>query len=220
MSKNLFLEIYRTLHSAFGPQHWWPGETPFEMMVGAILTQNTNWANVERAIAQLKAAGLMNPRRLGQCPERRLARLIRPAGYFNIKARRLREFMRWYEARTGNGPVEALRGVRTNRLRQELLSISGVGPETADSILLYALRRRVFVVDAYTRRILFRHRLIRRNASYDEIQQLFHGSLPTSTPLYNEYHALIVQSGKAVCRPKPLCDQCPLLPLLGKPKLR
>ena len=212
--------IYRRLYGAFGPQHWWPGETPFEVMVGAVLTQNTNWLNVERAIAKLKAAGLMTPAKLTGCPESLLARLIRPAGYFNVKARRLRHFMQWLEARTGDGSVAAFRGISTSRLRQELLGVHGVGPETADSILLYALRRKVFVVDAYTRRFLSRHGLIAPDASYDEVRRMFEERLPRSTRLYNEYHALIVRLGKEVCRPQPRCDVCPLRSLLGRPRLR
>jgi len=215
--RDALLRIYQRLYSAFGPQHWWPGETPFEVMVGAVLTQNTNWANVERAIARLKRAGLLEPGRLAGCPERLLARLIRPAGYFNVKARRLRAFMDWYRSRVGDRPLTALRGVRTARLREELLSIPGIGPETADSILLYALGRRVFVVDAYTLRVLSRHGLIGPGASYDRVQRLFHEVLPRSTRLYNEYHALLVRLGKSVCRPRPACDRCPLLDELGPP---
>ncbi len=217
MQRNLLNEICRHLHSAFGPQHWWPGETPFEIMVGAILTQNTNWANVEQAIARLKAARLLRPRKLAGCPERLLARLIRPAGYFNVKTRRLLAFMQWHTNRIGTGPLQALRKVPTRTLRKELLAVHGIGPETADSILLYGLGRRVFVVDAYTRRILSRHGLIAPNTSYDDVQQLFHQGLPKSTRLYNEYHALFVRLGKSICRPKPICDRCPLFAPLGPP---
>ncbi|MGD1002857.1 MAG: endonuclease III domain-containing protein [Candidatus Brocadiia bacterium] len=201
-----------TLHSAFGPQHWWPGDTAFEMMVGAILTQNTNWGNAERAIANLKAAGVLDPRRLAELPPARLAELIRPSGCFRVKAKRLREFALWLRRsplRAGNGRV------RTERLRRELLGVHGIGPETADSILLYALRRRKFVVDAYTRRFLARHGLIAPRATYAEIQSLFERNLPPSRRLYNEYHALIVRLGKEFCRAKPRCGRCPLQPLLG-----
>ncbi|MGO8704326.1 MAG: endonuclease III domain-containing protein [Candidatus Brocadiia bacterium] len=200
------------LHSRFGPQHWWPADTAFEMMVGAILTQNTNWGNVERAIANLKAAGVLHPRRLAELPPRRLAELIRPSGCFRVKAKRLREFARWL----GRGPLSAGNGrKRTERLRRELLGVHGIGPETADSILLYALRRRKFVVDAYTRRFLARHDLMAPGATYAEVQALFERSLPPSLRLYNEYHALIVRLGKEFCRTKPRCDRCPLQPLLG-----
>ena len=220
-----------TLHSAFGPQHWWPGDTAFEMMVGAILTQNTNWGNVERAIANLKAAGLLEPRPLADCPEEKLAEIIRPSGYFRVKAKRLREFALWLRRQEGrpssivhrpSDPIAALRGRPTERLRRELLSVHGIGPETADSILLYALRRRKFVVDAYTRRFLARHGLIApaclaaaKAATYEEIQSLFERNLPPSQRLYNEYHALIVRLGKEFCRAKPRCDLCPLHLLFG-----
>ena len=218
--KALIQKIYHRLGDAFGPQHWWPGETPFEVMVGAILTQNTNWANVERAITNLKTAGLMKPHSLAACPTRRLASLIRPAGYFNIKARRLRDFLTWLLSRTRDGSLESLRRLRTPQLRKELLAVRGIGPETADSILLYALGRRVFVVDAYTRRFLSRHRLIEPNASYGEIQELFERNLPKSVRLYNEFHALIVRLGKEICHPRPLCAQCPLRTLLGEAVLK
>ena len=209
--------IYERLYDAYGPQHWWPGQTPFEVMVGAILTQNTNWGNVERAIANLKDADLMDPRRLAECRTSRLARLIRPSGYFNIKAKRLREFLTWLRSRIGDDGLESLRRVRTPRLRRELIAVRGIGPETADSILLYALGRRVFVVDAYTRRFLTRHGMISAKASYEDIRALFEENLPKSVRLYNEYHALIVRLGKEICRPKPRCADCPLrrLPLLA-----
>ena len=218
--RRTLLGIYGSLHRAFGPQHWWPGETPFEVMVGAVLTQNTNWGNVERAISNLKAAGLMSPQRLATCPEERLAELIRPSGYFNVKSRRLREFLRWLTTRIEGGGIAALRRVSTARLREELLAVHGIGQETADSILLYALGRRKFVVDAYTRRMMSRHGLIEPTASYEHIQRLFEESLPASVPLYNEYHALIVRLGKAICRPKPLCERCPLRKRLGAPRLQ
>lgn len=214
--KKTLRDIYDRLFDAFGPQHWWPGDTPFEIMVGAILTQNTSWRNVERAIANLKQAGLLNPVALARAP-RRLARLIRPSGYFNVKARRLSDFLEWFMAATGDGRVESLQRFRTPRLRRALCAVRGIGPETADSILLYALRRRVFVVDAYTRRFLSRHRLIPAAATYDTVRRLFESSLPPSAKLYNEYHALIVKLGKDICRPKPRCDGCPLRPLLGPP---
>jgi endonuclease-3 related protein len=208
------LSAYAALFSAFGPQHWWPAETAFEMMVGAILTQNTNWGNVERAIANLKAAGVLDPRRLAELPPPRLGEFIRPSGYFRVKAKRLREFALWLrrkQLRPENGRM------RTERLRRELLGIHGIGPETADSILLYALRRRKFVVDAYTRRFLARHGLIAPGATYAEVQSLFERNLPPSRRLYNEYHALIVRLGKEFCRTKPRCYRCPLEPLLGAP---
>jgi endonuclease-3 related protein len=193
------------------------------MMVGAILTQNTNWGNVERAISNLKAAGLLDPRRLAELPQPRLAELIRPSGCFRVKAKRLREFVLWLRRQadgrqTASDSFAALRGRPTESLRRELLGIHGIGPETADSILLYALRRRKFVVDAYTRRFLARHGLIAPAATYAEIQSLFERNLPPSQRLYNEYHALIVRLGKEFCRTKPRCDRCPLEPLLGAAK--
>jgi len=220
MKQELLQDIYDRLRSAFGPQRWWPGETPFEVMVGAILTQNTNWANVERAIANLKEAGRLCPRKLLSLRKAHLARLIRPSGYFNIKAERLRSFLRWYMSRTGSGDVKNLRGIRTPALRQELLGVRGIGPETADSMLLYALGRRVFVVDAYTRRFLVRHELIAAGISYEKLRAFFETRLPRSKKLYNEYHALIVNLGKDICRPRPRCDLCPLRTLLGAPVLR
>jgi len=219
MTSDVLIALYDRLFRAFGPQRWWPDETPFEVMVGAVLTQNTNWQNVERAIANLKAEDLLTPTRLGACPPDRLARLIRPSGYFNVKARRLRAFLEWLLARTGGDDLAPLARVPTDRLREDLLGVRGVGPETADSILLYALDRRVFVVDAYTRRFLARHRLIAPDASYESVRALFEARVPRSRKLYNEYHALIVNLGKNVCRPTPRCESCPLRPLLGPPVL-
>jgi len=217
---NTLPTIYRCLYEAFGPQHWWPAETPFAVMIGAILTQNTNWGNVERALANLEAAGLMCPEKLAACRKERLAQLIRPSGYFNIKAERLRDFLSWLVPKLTGEVVASLRHMRTPRLRRELLGIRGIGPETADSILIYALGRKVFVVDTYTRRFLERHGLIKRGAGYDEIRLMFQQALPRSRRLYNEYHALIVRLGKEICRPRPRCDQCPLRPLLSGPRLR
>jgi endonuclease-3 related protein len=202
--------MYRRLLDLLGPQHWWPGETPFEVMVGAILTQNTNWGNVERAIANLKSTGMLAPRRLAACPSGRLAELIRPSGYFNVKAKRLKSFLDWLCARMDGAGLPRFRGLPTAALREELLGITGVGPETADSILLYALGRRTFVVDAYTRRFVERHDLIRPGATYDEIKLLFETNLPPSVRLYNEYHALIVRLGKEFCRPTARCEHCPM----------
>jgi len=210
LKRDALLDIHARLLAAFGPQEWWPGETPFEVMVGAILTQNTNWGNVERAIRNLKVAGLMDPDALAACSPTRLAELIRPSGYFNVKARRLTDFLAWLCPKLSGGVVESLRGIRTPQLRQELLSVRGIGCETADSMLLYALGRRVFVVDAYTRRFLSRHGLIAPKASYEDIRAAFEDGLPRSRKLYNEYHALVVCLGKEFCRPKPRCAACPL----------
>jgi endonuclease-3 related protein len=202
-------EIYQLLFERFGPQHWWPGETRFEIITGAILTQNTNWANVEKAIKNLKSADLLIPEKLYRIDLSRLAELIRPAGYYNIKAKRLKNFMNWLFENYG-GELANLENVDTDRLRAELLSIKGVGRETADSILLYAFDRPVFVVDAYTARIAFRHGLIEPQADYEQLRELFQSNLPQDYKLFNEYHALLVRLGKEFCRPKVRCHNCPL----------
>ncbi len=211
--------IYKKLFAHFGPQHWWPGDTRFEIIVGAILTQNTNWGNVARAIDNLKKARVLTPAKLNALSVLRLAGLIRPSGYFNIKAQRLHDYLAWLCSRIPGNDVRALRHTPLPELRRELLQVRGIGPETADSILLYALGKPAFVVDAYTRRFMSRHELVSPRATYAEIQHLFQENLPRSVKLYNEYHALIVRLGKEVCRPKPLCDRCPLRKPLGAPKL-
>ncbi len=208
------LKIYKKLYDCFGPQQWWPAETPFEVMVGAILTQNTNWSNVERAIANLKANNMLNPHRIYRCTHNRLAELIRPAGYFNIKAQRLKSFVEYFVKRY-SANIDSMGKVPTRLLREELLEVRGIGPETADSILLYALQRPVFVVDAYTKRVLVRHRIIEDvKVTYDEVQRIFHDHLPEDVQLFNEYHALFVRLGKEYCKPKPLCEGCPLSGML------
>jgi endonuclease-3 related protein len=209
MSAGQLKDIYNLLLKRFGPQHWWPGDTPFEVIIGAILTQNTNWTNVEKAIANLKKAKVLSPERLHAIDTARLAELIRPAGYFNIKAARLKNFLNWFFERYSR-KLKNLDVVPTDRLREELLSIKGIGPETADSILLYALDRPVFVVDAYTARIAARHYLIDAGAVYDEIKELFESHLPSDIKIFNEYHALLVRLGKEFCRPTPKCETCPL----------
>ncbi len=201
--------IYRRLFERFGPQHWWPGETPFEVVVGAILTQNTNWANVEKAIRNLKEAGVLSPQGLRRIPEGRLAALIRPSGYFRVKAGRLKAFITFLHEICG-GRLERLASIETGELRRRLLDVRGIGPETADSILLYGLDRPVFVVDAYTRRILYRHGIVPAEADYHEVQGIFQRALPGDLRLFNEYHALIVRLGKTYCRPRPDCGGCPL----------
>ncbi len=202
-------DLFTRLHALFGPQHWWPGDGPFEVMVGAILTQNTNWGNVERAIGNLKDARALTPEAIDGMDDSRLAELIRPAGYFNVKAARLKSFVRFYVGRY-RGRVSAMRRRGTATLRQELLGVKGIGPETADSILLYALGRPVFVIDAYTRRVLSRHGIMDASEPYERFQGLFHSSLPRDARLFNEYHALLVRLGKEFCRPRPRCDGCPL----------
>jgi len=202
-------EIYELAFERFGPQHWWPGETQFEIITGAILTQNTSWANVEKAIANLKSADRLTPEKLHHLDLSQLAALIRPAGYYNIKAKRLKNFVDWLFDNY-DGKLTNLESVDTDRLRAELLAIKGIGPETADSILLYAFDRAVFVVDAYTARIACRHGLIEPDADYEQLRDLFQSNLPQDTGLFNEYHALLVRLGKEFCRPKANCPPCPL----------
>ena len=200
-------QFYDAMYKALGPQKWWPGESPVEIIVGAILTQNTNWGNVERAIANLREAGLLDWRALHRIETPRLAELIRPAGYFNGKAQRLKNFVEWL-CRRHDGDLSQLAKIELGRLREELLSINGVGPETADSILLYALERPSFVVDAYTARILRRHGMT--FSGYGALQAIFEDHLPSEVGLFNEYHALMVAVGKHFCRPKARCEACPL----------
>ncbi len=209
MSREKLTEIYRLLYDEFGPQHWWPGETRFEIITGAVLTQNTSWANVEKAIKNLKSAECLTPEKLHHIDTEQLANLIRPAGYFNIKTKRLKNFINWL-FENYNGNLTDLESIDTDRLRAELLAIKGVGRETADSILLYAFDRPVFVVDAYTARVVFRHELIAPEADYEQLRELFESSLPADTRLFNEYHALLVRVGKEFCRPKARCPGCPL----------
>jgi endonuclease-3 related protein len=207
-------QVYKVLLEAFGPQHWWPGDSPFEVMVGAVLTQNTNWQNVERAIENLREADLLEPRALAAVPVDELEELVRPAGYYRVKARRLHNLLEYVTAQF-DGSLEAMPAAGVDRLRRGLLKVNGVGPETADSILLYALGLPVFVVDAYTHRILARHGWIEYGADYHEIQDHFHASLPQDAALFNEYHALLVHLGKHFCRKTgPRCAQCPLREML------
>jgi len=201
--------IYRILRKAYGPQHWWPAETPFEVMVGAILTQNTSWKNVEIAIRRLKERGILSPEGIRRLKKEELAGLIRSSGYFRIKADRLKSFVHFLHEEL-HGNLAKMRRVPPQKLRGMLLRIKGIGPETADSILLYGLRKPVFVVDAYTRRILSRHGIVREKASYEELQSLFMENLVQDERLFNEYHALLVRVGKTLCRNVPKCDACPL----------
>lgn len=203
------LDIYGRLFSAFGPQFWWPARTPFEVMVGAILTQNTNWGNVERAIANLRTENVLTPQRINVTTLLRLKRLIRSAGFYNQKARRLKSFSRFLIDRYG-GRVGKMRSDEFGKLRGELLALDGIGPETADSILLYALGKPAFVVDAYTRRVFSRHGFLSAKHGYEDWQKLFTDNLPRDTKVYNEYHALIVRLAKTHCRVRPDCAGCPL----------
>ena len=208
--------MYERLLACFGRRGWWPAETPFEVMVGAVLTQNTNWKNVEKAIANLKREGVLAPRPLLEMPFDRLTELIRPAGYFRVKARRLTNLLRWLD-REFDSDLDAMFAVPLDDLRERLLSVNGVGPETCDSILLYAGNLPTFVVDAYTCRVVVRHELLLPDeVTYDEVKTLFEEHLERDTALFNEYHALLVNVGKDFCRPKPRCRAgCPLEPLLS-----
>lgn len=207
--KASLLKIFSNLYSFYGHQDWWPGDTPFEIAIGAILTQNTNWSNVQKAIENLKKQGLLSPERLNKISTEKLSQLIKPSGYYNIKAKRIRAFLDFLFDYY-HGSLKMLKEQETNYIRGQLLSIYGIGPETADSILLYALGKPVFVVDSYTKRVLSRHRILNYNSSYDEFQDLFHNELDRDVQLYNEYHALFVKVGKDYCKPKPLCERCPL----------
>jgi len=207
------LDIFDKLHARFGPQHWWPGETPFEVMVGAILTQNTNWTNVSRAIATLREYNLLSFDALNDLSPDMLAEYIRPAGYYRLKAGRLKNLLILIRDRFDGDP-ENLFALDVPAMRRELLSVSGIGPETADSIILYAAEKPIFVVDAYTHRMLCRHDRIDEDADYHAIQELFMDTLPEDVALYNEFHALIVRLGKEFCKKsKPRCQECPLLGL-------
>jgi len=203
------MRIYQTLYQAYGPRHWWPGETSFEVMVGAILTQNTSWRNVEKAIQKLKGKGVLNPEGIHHLKRSELARLIKSSGYYRIKTDRLKSFIDFlFEEYDGN--IKKMGRERLGELREKLLGVKGIGPETADSILLYGLKKPIFVVDAYTRRILSRHGIISEKASYEEVQKVFMDYLPRDEKLFNEYHAFFVYLGKTVCKKIPRCDRCPI----------
>lgn len=202
------IRIYRALLKSFGHRGWWPGKTRLEVCVGAILTQNTAWTNVEKAILRLEEAGMLNLERLYLIQEKELAALIQPAGYYNVKARRLKAFVSAVVEASGFDIDRFLDDPDTQTLRESLLKIKGIGPETADSIILYAASRPVFVVDAYTNRIFSRHGFIKAGASYDEVQAFFTENLPRDTALFNDFHAQIVELGKRFCRTNPLCGKC------------
>jgi endonuclease III related protein len=205
--------IYDRLFATLGPQGWWPGDSPFEVLVGAVLVQNTSWKNVERAVANLRDAGVLEPHALYALSQAELELLIQPAGYFRVKAKRLRNLLRFVVEQHG-GSLDAMREVETSQLREELLAVNGIGPETADSILLYALDKPVMVVDAYTHRIWARHGWIDYDTDYHQLQETVAGGLPDEAPLLNELHALIVNVGKHWCKRVPKCEQCPLQELL------
>ncbi len=201
------LGIYRRLLTRYGPQHWWPADEPWEVMVGAILTQSAAWSNVEKAIANLKAASSLSPIEIRRLPFRQLARLIYPSGYYNAKALKLKSLAQWLGEHYYDD-LSRLFSLDTPLLRQELLSIYGIGPETADSIILYAAEKPLFVIDAYTHRIILRLGWKPSGNSYAAFQALFMDHLPREVRLFNEYHALLVCHGKEVCRRVPLCEQC------------
>jgi len=217
MKKDIFSEIFYRLYETYGPQHWWPGDSPLEIAIGAILTQNTNWMNVEKAIGNLKKKGLLDAKKLLSIKDDVLTDLIKPAGYYRIKtarlrnflSARLRNFLRWLVTKGG---FDGLKNKDMTELRNELLKIKGIGKETADSILLYALEKPIFVIDAYTRRILKRMGIIEtENMEYDEIRNLFESNLPQNVKLFNEYHALLVKLGKETClKRNPQCTKCPI----------
>lgn len=208
-AKKLVRKIYTVLNRYYGDLKWWPGETPFEVIVGAILTQNTNWENVSKAIKRLKAEDMLCPEKLYNAEQAVVAGLIRPAGYYNVRAKRLRNFLDFlFQGFSGN--IDSMFSLGHGELREKLLNVNGIGEETADSVLLYAGGMPVFVVDAYTKRIMSRHGIIEADAGYPDIQKMITANLPENVKLYNQYHALIVQAGKDFCRKKPLCDQCPL----------
>lgn len=207
--RTYLLEIFDILHAAYGPRHWWPADTPFEVCVGAILTQNTNWGNVEKAIANLKREGLLSPEALRDVPADSLAEAIRPAGYYNLKSLRLKDFVGYLWERHG-GSLERMFAGDWRELREELLGVRGIGPETADSILLYAGGKPTFVVDAYTKRLFTALGILNESAGYEEVRNLFMANLSPDVRLFNEYHALIVEHGKHHCRKRPLCAGCGL----------
>ena len=203
-------KVFDLLEKYFGNLKWWPAETDFEVIVGTILTQNTAWTNVEKAIEVLKKEKLLDPAKIAGTDARRLARHIRPAGYYRVKAQRLKDISRFIVSEC-NGKVSDLKTARVQVLREKLLSVKGVGPETADSILVYALEKPVFVVDAYTKRIFSRHELINEDASYNEVQDFVQASFPCNTKMLNQFHALLVETAKKFCKKKtPLCEACPL----------
>lgn len=208
MRRKLY-RLYETLYKYYGPQKWWPARTKFEIIVGAILTQNTSWANVEKAIKNLAAAKLLNPGSMKNASKKRISSLIKPAGYYNVKTRRLKNFMNFLFTKY-DGSLQKMFSQDTKALRAELLSVNGLGPETADSILLYAGGKPVFVVDAYTKRILLRHKIISDTDRYEKVQHIFMKNMRPDAQIFNEYHALLVRLAKETCRTNPKCSKCPV----------
>ncbi|MCX7919171.1 MAG: endonuclease III domain-containing protein [bacterium] len=214
---NLLLNIFHRLHNHFGDQHWWPAETRFEIIIGAILTQSTSWKNVEKAIANLKHERLLDCQSLVTIDEKKLAQLIRSSGYFNTKAKKLKAFVTFFHQRY-HGNLNKMFAVPLLELRTQLLSVYGIGEETADSILLYAGNKPIFVIDAYTKRIFTRLGLVNPKVTYSELQTLFMSHLPPNPKLFNEYHALLVALGKNLCTKRPRCSSCPLNTLCLYPR--
>ena len=206
----MYTEVYQNLFDHFGPQNWWPGETAFEIIVGAVLTQNTNWRNVSKAIDNLKQAELLDFNSLKLLTVDEIATYIRPSGYYNLKAKRLRNLFDMIEE-IYCGDLDLFLQDSLASGRENLLSVKGVGPETADSILLYACKLPTFVIDMYTHRVFSRHQLVDEETDYDSMQDLFVSQLPQDVQLFNEYHALIVRVASMYCKKtNPLCEQCPL----------
>ncbi|MCX5687155.1 MAG: endonuclease III domain-containing protein [Candidatus Omnitrophica bacterium] len=214
------LKIYDLLYAKFGPRHWWPGDTRIEVIIGAILTQNTAWRNVEKAIHNLKKEKMLSASRLSDISEKKLAALIKPSGCYNVKANRIKIFLKFLNV-CYNGSISKMFKAGLCQLREELLALKGIGQETADSILLYAGGKPVLVVDAYTKRVFLRHGFISQKADYKKIQSLFMNNLPENVGLFNEFHALIVELGKSVCKSKkPLCNICPIRSMRRKQNAR
>lgn len=212
--------MYDLMSAHYGPTHWWPGDTAFEIAVGAVLTQNTAWTNVEKAIVNLKKHGLLSPEKILNCPNGQLEEALVPSGYFRVKAKRLRSFCSYLVDAYG-GSMKRMSRVPLERLRPEVLEVHGIGPETADDILLYACGKIVFVVDAYTRRILSRHSMVDPKIDYESLRALFEKNVAPDLHVYREYHGLIVYIGKDFCRRNPKCAECPLACTLrpGQPLL-
>lgn len=205
----ILIEMYERLLRTVGPRHWWPGESPFEVIVGAILTQNTSWANVEKAIENLKKARILTPTGIRGLEVDELAQVIKPSGFYRLKASRLKRFVDFFHDEFDDD-MSRMRSEEPGSLRERLLKVDGIGPETADSILLYALENPIFVVDAYTKRIFSRHDLISEKWNYEEVQEMVMGKLDRDVGIYNEFHALLVFLGKYWCRKIPRCGGCPL----------
>lgn len=209
-------EIYERLYENFGPQDWWPGDTPFEIIVGAILTQAVNWRNVEMAIDNLQQADILHPRGIKYIEREKLAAFIKPTGYYNMKARKIKAFVNYF-FENYQGDIDLMFSRPQSILRKELLQVYGIGPETADSILLYAGNYPMFVIDAYTRRIFSRSGYIDENISYEKLQLMITDNIPIDVDLYNEYHALLVKLGKDICRKRnPICNDCPIGNMIEK----